>query len=80
MFLKPKLRRLLIKIQELKVKGLQNVKIARKDKAGLHGPNGKLPVRTGIAFLAIAAQNQPVAALSPPVAAIPLNPIMLRNI
>jgi hypothetical protein len=80
MFLKPKLRRLLIKIQELKVKGLQNVKIARKDKAGLHGPGGKLPVRTGIALPAVAAQNQPVAAPSPPVAAIPLNPTMLRNI
>jgi hypothetical protein len=62
------------------VKGLQNVKIARKDKARLHGPGGKLPVRTGIALLIVTAQNQPVAAPSPPVAAIPLNPTMLRNI
>jgi hypothetical protein len=56
------------------------VKIARKDKARLHGPGGKLLVRTRIAFLAIAAQNQPVAAPSPLVAAIPLNPTILRNI
>jgi hypothetical protein len=78
--LKPKLQRLLIKIQELKVKGLQNMKIARKDKAKLHGPNNKLPVRTRIALPAITAQNQPVAAPSPPIAAIPLNPTILRNI
>jgi hypothetical protein len=80
MFLKLKLRRLLIKIQELKVKGLQNVKIARKDKARLYGPSSKLLVRTGIALLAITAQNQPVAAPSLLVAAIPLNPTILRNI
>jgi hypothetical protein len=62
------------------VKGLQNMKIARKDKARLYGLGGKLPVRTGIAFLAIATQNQPVAAPSFLIAAIPLNPIILHNI
>jgi hypothetical protein len=62
------------------VKGLQNVKIARKDKAGLHGPGGKLPVRTGITLPAVAAQNQPVAAPSTPVPAVPAIPTMLRTI
>jgi hypothetical protein len=56
------------------------VKITRKDKAGLHGPGGKLLVRTRIALPAVVAQNQPVAASSPLVAAIPLNPTILRNI
>lgn len=79
--MRPKLRSLLIRIQELKVKGLQNVKIARKDKAGLHGPGGNLPVRTGITLPVVAAQRQPVATPLNPVPA-PLNPLpaMLRNI
>jgi hypothetical protein len=80
MFLKLKLRRLLIKIQELKVKDLQNMKIIRKDKTRLHGLGGKLLVRIRIAFLAIIAQNQPVVAPLFPVAVIPLNLIMLYNI
>jgi hypothetical protein len=56
------------------------MKITRKDKARFHGPGNKLLVRTRIVFPAIVAQNQPVAAPLPSVAAIPLNPTMLCNI
>jgi hypothetical protein len=49
------LQSLLTRIQELKVKGHQNVKTARKDKARLHGLGGKLPVQTGITLPVVAA-------------------------